>query len=113
MTAFCDPGVIPARGEELKNEKQYRNWLSVNNLQVNKYKYCTSCMIIRPPRAVHCNDCNTCVMMMDHHCPWVGICVGRNNYHKFKMFINFLVLSIGWSLLAHLIEFYLLLNEES
>ncbi|KAJ4480870.1 zf-DHHC-domain-containing protein [Lentinula aciculospora] len=37
-------------------------------------------------RAHHCRACGTCVLKYDHHCPWIGQCVGARN-HKF--FINF------------------------
>ena len=52
-----------------------------------QWRYCFKCKSVRPPRAHHCSICNACVMRMDHHCPWVGNCVGLNN-HKF--FLNFL-----------------------
>ena len=49
--------------------------------------YCYRCKRIKPPRAHHCRHCATCVLKMDHHCPWVGGCVGARN-HKF--FFHFL-----------------------
>jgi palmitoyltransferase ZDHHC9/14/18 len=46
-------------------------------------KYCTTCNLVRPPRARHCKTCGVCVGRHDHHCPWLGTCVGRANYAAF------------------------------
>eukprot|EP00356_Strombidium_inclinatum_P011552 CAMPEP_0170481836 /NCGR_PEP_ID=MMETSP0208-20121228/2125_1 /TAXON_ID=197538 /ORGANISM="Strombidium inclinatum, Strain S3" /LENGTH=188 /DNA_ID=CAMNT_0010754611 /DNA_START=216 /DNA_END=782 /DNA_ORIENTATION=- len=54
----------------------------------NKMSYCTTCRILRPPRAFHCSTCGVCVEVHDHHCPWVGTCVGHRNV---RYFIGFLL----------------------
>ncbi|KAL0567887.1 hypothetical protein V5O48_014107 [Marasmius crinis-equi] len=51
-----------------------------------EYRYCSKDLFIKPYRTHHCRACGTCVLKYDHHCPWIGQCVGARN-HKF--FLNF------------------------
>lgn len=54
---------------------------------------CKDCKHERLPRVHHCSTCKKCIVLLDHHCPWIAQCVG---YGNIKQFFSFLVwTSIG------------------
>ena len=54
------------------------------------YCFCSSCQFfVRKNKYVtHCLDCDICIENQDHHCPWTGHCIGKNNYYSFMIFIG-------------------------
>ncbi|XP_057963025.1 protein S-acyltransferase 10 isoform X2 [Malania oleifera] len=48
---------------------------------------CTYCNVVQPPRAKHCHDCDKCVLQFDHHCVWLGTCIGQGNHCRFWWYI--------------------------
>jgi len=62
---------------------------------------CHTCHIERPLRTKHCKACRKCVRVFDHHCPFTGCCIARNNYRWFYLFVLFFNLSaISYLILA-------------
>ena len=50
-------------------------------------RLCTVCEALQPLRAKHCKECGKCVALHDHHCPWLGTCVGEKNRLRFYWYL--------------------------
>jgi len=91
LTATTDPGIVPSnRGmeqAEIDACAQSQRTVEINGVTL-PLKWCRTCHIFRPPRAAHCSECNVCVERFDHHCPWMGQCIGKRNYRYFLGFVN-------------------------
>ena len=91
-----DPASIPMRGflfsaykrkTDQINDDIRNKYLTVINARLTKIKFCNTCDIYRPPRTIHCGTCGCCIERLDHHCPWVGTCIGKRNYKYFILFM--------------------------
>jgi hypothetical protein len=59
-------------------------------------RFCTTCHMYQPIRTKHCEDCDRCVRTYDHHCPWIGTCVGENNRSWFLLYLWAEFVNLTW-----------------
>lgn len=68
----------------------------INNLEVkfsdiptSELIKCSKCNIITPRslNVEHCEICGVCILEHDHHCQWIGKCVGKHNLIYFNCFL--------------------------
>ncbi|WWD09908.1 hypothetical protein V865_008037 [Kwoniella europaea PYCC6329] len=62
-------------------------------------RYCKTCEHYKPPRAHHCRQCKTCILKLDHHCPWIANCVGFFNQGHFIRFLLWVDIATSYHLI--------------
>lgn len=111
MTSARDPGIVPRNTRAPPPEADERNLPATPSMEwsvggtprmrfrrtkdvivngfTGKLKFCETCLRYRPPRSSHCSICNNCVQKFDHHCPWVGQCIGLVSTHAMMSVIAY------------------------
>ena len=64
--------------------------------ELNSSQFCWTCMMKKPLRSKHCSICDKCISTFDHHCPWVGNCIARNNHVYFIIFLVLMCFMQCW-----------------
>lgn len=112
---FTPPAKMPhdyvpdASEKDLEYAKE-RYWISEMKEQklIDMFypaQYCGTCEEYRVPRSYHCKKCGCCILRRDHHCVWVGHCVGYPNHKFFIQFVFYLTVLLFIGVCWHTIGF--------
>lgn len=91
-----DPGIIRPT-----QDQRYRTIIELSERGGGGFEptaFCSACLVRRPVRSKHCSVCDRCVARFDHHCPWVGNCIGAGNHKYFMGFLWMLLVMCAWML---------------
>ena len=81
--SYSDPGYLA--------NKEFNGLLDIVEKGEELELFCPLCLIKKNYRVTHCLICQKCVDEFDHHCFWVGNCIGKNNYDIFFLFLIFVI----------------------
>ena len=104
ISGIIDPGIMKRNFDCY--EAHQLNIKIIHKGAFKTTKICPTCYIVRPFRATHCKECDNCIMRFDHHCPWLGSCLGKRNYIFFYFYLlllnlnNFFIVIIAISCIA-------------
>ena len=98
-----DPGIMPRRTIYSLNSLKKHRFKYIINGHIYPVNFCSTCALIRPPGAAHCSKCDNCVEKFDHHCIWLGNCVGKRNYKYFYLLMVFLEIDSIYLIVCNLI----------
>lgn len=87
MTGTSTKGVLMPIPKETGGDMQSRD----------KWRFCTVCEALQPPRSWHCKTCNACILKRDHHCFFTGCCIGHKNQRYFLVLITHLFIATTYA----------------
>ena len=84
ILVLMNPGIPGKDHYKLEYFKKYRGDYKLLHI-------CKKCniLLLKNLKSSHCALCNICIMKYDHHCPWIGKCIGKYNFILFYFFLLF------------------------
>jgi len=83
ILSFSNPGIMV--------NNYYKDLLDIVEKGEEVENFCPYCLVRTTFRSLHCLICQKCVNDFDHHCFWVGNCIGKNNYTLFFVFLVYIL----------------------
>jgi len=71
---------------------------------VSPLRYCNRCKLYQPANTQHCADCGVCVYGYDHHCGFMGQCIGKINVWAFQCFLGGVCVVVIFMVVALLVS---------
>ena len=99
ILSFSNPG---------KMSSQFKDLLSIVEKGEEAENYCPYCLVKKTYRSLHCLICQICVDEFDHHCFWVGNCIGKKNYTLFFIFLVYILFNTLFNVVTNI---YFLVKE--
>ena len=95
LSIILNPGIPSIEyNKKIKNDLRENK---INDLDTSICKICNLSFRLRD-KVEHCNKCNICYYECDHHCIWIGHCIGKYNRYIFGVFaftsINFIIVCL-------------------
>ena len=85
ILSFSNPGTMI--------NTTYKDLLDIVEKGEDLDNFCSYCLVKKKYRSLHCLVCQKCIDEFDHHCFWVGNCIGKNNYTLFFIFLVYVLLN--------------------
>ena len=84
FSIFLNPGIPSFKYNKIIKKKLSKN--KINELDVSS---CLTCNLTykMKDKINHCKICNICYYEQDHHCIWIGHCIGKYNRIFFGIFV--------------------------
>jgi hypothetical protein len=99
MASCTNPGILMKYNEPKVAE------LTANHKAQRRFglRMCQKCRLRQPVQTTHCNSCGVCVYGYDHHCGFMGQCVGGKTVLPFQMFLGGICGTVVFMIVAMLI----------
>ena len=111
LGSCTDPGILPRQGKDFYYITKKVTQRRVINGHCIPLIYCYSCSLFRPPRSSHCSVCDNCVERFDHHCRWLGTCIGKRNYKYFYFLLTCLFVNYVYEIICSIIYIIIGIND--